>query len=490
MRKYVYCTILLCCYAHFDLNAQTKASRIKQVMQRHFVNEQFNGVVLVAEQGHVIYQQAFGIADFEWKINTSTDTKFEIASITKTITALMIMQLAETGKINLNGYITDYLKDYPAATGSTITITHLLTHTSGLQTDIADFPSGGNDFPDIAAKINLDFLSITEQVHLIARRPLLFAPGTNYHYSSDGYTVLGRILEVVCNKTYEDVLDSLIIKPLHLQHTGYKDHFTIIGKRAVGYAESYSGFKRGRPFGIAPSGGMFSTAGDLLKWEQALYTDQIISEKSKKIIFKKTPFITSNGWKVNENFFNTHSPDSIKVVKCTGGLPGFTCMVVRFLQDNKTIILMENVRWMTYRHDDIAETIGKILYNKAYMLPKKSFAKQMLKFQQDKQAEKAKQHYKDYMSTNSSYYLDEQEVNAAGYFLLYSLNNKNAALELFRINTMEFPQSANAFDSLGEAYLANGDHRNAIINYRKSLALNPKNDNAKKMIEKLTEGSK
>jgi CubicO group peptidase (beta-lactamase class C family) len=233
----------------------------------------------------------------------------------------MIMQLAERGKINLNGHISDYLKDYPTETGSKITITHLLTHSSGLQTDIADFPSNGNNFPDIAAKINQDFLSIPEQVNLIAKRPLLFEPGTNYNYSSDGYTVLGRIIEVVCNKTYEGALDSLIIKSLQLSKTGYKDHYTIIGKRAVGYAETYLGYKRGRPFGIAPSGGIFSVAGDLLKWDQALYTNKIITQKSKEIIYKKTPFITGYGWKVNENFFNTNASDSIKVVKCTGGLP-------------------------------------------------------------------------------------------------------------------------------------------------------------------------
>src|SRR6185503_6720672 len=285
VKKYCYCFFILCCCTYNDSSAQSKAQHIEKLMKQYAANDQFNGVVLVAEKGKVIYQQAFGIADYEWNIKNTTDAKFEIASITKTVTALMIMQLAERGKIDLNGNISDYLKDYPEETGSRITITHLLTHSSGLQTDIADFPSSGNDFPDIAAKINEDFLSIQEQVSLIAKRPLLFEPGTNYNYRSDGYTVLGRIIEKVCNKTYEQILDSLIIKPLGLNQTGYKDHFTIIGKRAVGYAETWLGYKRGRPFGIAPSGGMFSTVGDLLKWEQALYTDKIITRPSKEIIF-------------------------------------------------------------------------------------------------------------------------------------------------------------------------------------------------------------
>ena len=486
MRKYFYCLFILCCYTYNNLNAQSKAGHIEKLMKQYAANDQFNGVILVAEKGKVIYQKAFGVADYEWNIKNTTDTKFEIASITKTVTALMIMQLVERGKIALNGHISDYLKDYPEETGSKITITHLLTHSSGLQTDIADFPSSGNNFPDIAAKINEDFLSIAEQVSLIAKRSLLFEPGTNFNYSSDGYTVLGRIIEIICNKTYGEVLDSLIIKPLGLNETGYKDHFTIIGKRAVGYAETWLGYKRGRPIGIAPSGGMFSTTGDLLKWEQALYTDKIITQPSKEIIFRKTPFVTGNGWKVNENFFNTNSSDSIKIVKCTGGLPGFTALVVRFLKDNKTIILLENIRHMTYRHDEIAGEIGNILYNKPYTLPKRSLAKEMLKTLQSSGNEQAMNLYKSFKSNSSTWYLNENEVNSIGYFLLYNPGKKDAALEFLKMNTIEFPNSANAFDSLGEAYMENGDSKKAIENYKKSIELNPGNDNAKKMIEKLT----
>ena len=488
MSKYFYCFFILCCYTYNNPKAQTKAAHIEKLIKQYAANEQFNGVVLIAEKGNVIYQKAFGVADHEWNIKNTTDTKFEIASITKTVTALMIMQLAERGKIDLNGHISDYLKDYPQETGSKITITQLLTHSSGLQTDIADFPPNGNNFPDIAAKINLDFLSIEEQVSVIAKRPLLFEPGTSFNYSSDGYTVLGRIIETVCNKTYEEVLDSLIIKPLGLSQTGYKDHFTIIGKRAVGYAETWLGYKRGRPFGIAPSGGMFSTAGDLLKWEQALYTDKIISQPSREIIYRKTPFVTGNGWKVDENFFKTKFPDSIKVVKCTGGLPGFTAMVVRFLKDNKTIILLENVRQKTYRHDEIAGQIGNILYNKSYTLPKKSLAKAMLKMLQSSGREQAMNLYRSFKSNSAASYLSESEVNSIGYLLLHDLGKKDAALEFFKMNTIEFPNSANAYDSLGEAYMENGDTKKAIENYKKSLGLNPGNDNAKKMIDKLTSG--
>ena len=117
MKKYFYCLFILCCYTYNNTNAQSKAGHIEKLMNQYAANDQFNGVILVAEKGKIIYQKSFGVADYEWNIKNTIDTKFEIASITKTVTALMIMQLVERGKIDLNGTISDYLKDYPAETG-------------------------------------------------------------------------------------------------------------------------------------------------------------------------------------------------------------------------------------------------------------------------------------------------------------------------------------------------------------------------------------
>ena len=141
---------------------------------------------------------------------------------------------------------------------------------------------------------------------------------------------------------------------------------------------------------------------------------------------------------------------------------------------------------MTYRHDEIAGEIGNILYNKSYTLPKRSLAKEMLKTLQSSGKEKAMSLYKSFKSSSSGYYLNETEVNSIGYLLLHDPGKRDAALEFFKMNTLEFPNSANAFDSLGEAYMENGDNKKAIENYKKSIELNPGNDNAKKMIEKLT----
>lgn len=482
MRKLAY--VLLSFYASIAVG-QTQPEKIDKLMSKFYKNEQFNGVILVADDGKVIYKKAFGVADFEWNVNHTIDTKFEIASITKTFTALLVMKLSESEKINLDAKINDYLKDYPLENGSKITVRQLLTHTSGMPADIADFPSRGNNFPDIAAKINEEFLNLEEQVALIGKRPLLFEPGTGYSYSSDGYSVLGRIIEVICNNSYEQVLDSLIIKPLSLKSTGYKDHYTIIGKRAAGYKETYGDYAKGRQFGIAPSGGMYSTIEDLFAWEQSLYSNKLISQESKKIIFKKSTGITNYGWKVNENFFQAESSDSVKVVKCTGALPGFNSLVVRFLNENKTIILLENVRRITYRHDEIVESIANILYGKPFVYPKKSLAMEMAVRLQRSGIDESMDLYKSYKNNSSDYYFSEREVNSVGYYLLYDTRKVKTAITLFKLNAMEFPKSGNAFDSLGEAYMVLGDKENAIANYSKSLELMPTNENAVETLKKL-----
>jgi CubicO group peptidase (beta-lactamase class C family) len=457
------------------LLAQSKPELIHRLMSRYHTIGQFNGLVLVAEQGKVIYEKAFGKASYEWNIDHGPDSRIEIASITKTFTALMIMQLIEQGKINLNGTIADYLTDYTGEGAAQITIDHLLRHSSGLAQDIADFPPNSNQFPDIVAKINEEFFSLEEQVQLIAKRPLLFAPGAKYSYSSDGYAVLGLIIQRVTGLDYEKALQKFILDPLGMINTGYKDHLAMIPKKAQGYVRSYGGVSRGRQIGISPAGGMYSTVHDLFKWEQALYGDGLISQRTKDLIFTKTPFVVSYGWQISDNYFND-AADSIKMVRCTGSLPGFNSLVVRFPQSKRTIIVMENLKQPAYRQFDIVKNLAAVLFNKPYQFPKPSFAETLL----------TKDGISKAMKLNRSEYdVQEREINNVGYFLISEQKQIDSAIAVFQLNVQLFPASANTYDSLAEGYMRKGDKQKAIYYYKESLRLDPNNDNAKRMLEKL-----
>ncbi len=446
---------------------------------------QFNGLILVAEEGKIVYEKAFGKAIIEWGINNSLDTKMAIASITKTFTALLIMQLIEQGKVKLDGKISEYITDYPKEAANKITVDHLLRHSSGLQRDIADFPLSGNKFPDIVAKINEDFFSLEEQVQIISKRELLFEPGTSYSYSSDGYAVLGLIVERVTGSTYEEALRRQILDPLNLKSSGYKNHLAVVPNKAQGYAKSFAGISRGRQIGINPAGGMYSTIHDLFKWEQALYTEKIVGQKSKDILLTKTPYLVGYGWQISTNYFNS-STDSIKMERCTGSLPGSNSLVVRFPEHRKTIIVLENLKQTYYKQFEIVQSIASILFNKPYELPKKSIAEVLLEEIIHNGIQSGLKLIEENKNTKT-YYVSESEINSLGYYFMNNVNKIDDAIEIFTVNTKLFPASANTFDSLAEAYMNKGDKKNAILFYQKSLQLDPGNENAKKMIEKLSQ---
>ena len=463
--------------------SQSKAGEVNRIITAYNKIGQFNGLILVAENDKIIYEKAFGKASYEWDINNTLDTKMEVASITKTFTALMIMQLIEQGKIKLDGRVSEYLKNYPVEAGSKISVDHLLRHSSGLQQDIADFPPNTNKFPDIVAKINEEFFSLEEQVEIIAKRPLLFEPGTKYSYSSDGYAVLGFIIEKITGLSYEQALQKFILDPLNMKNTGYKDHLAIIEKKAQGYAKSLSGISRGRQIGINPAGGIYSTIHDLFLWEQALYTGRIITQKSKDLVFTKTPYLVGYGWQISNNYFNSSS-DSVKMIRCTGSLPGFNSLVVRFPGQKKTIIVMENLKQPWYKQFEIVQKIASALFNKPFELPKPSLAESILDLIRKTGMSSALQFYEK-NKKDSAYYINESEINGLGYYLLNERKETNNAILIFGLNTQLFPASANVYDSLGEAYMKKGDNKNAIAFYQKSIQLDPGNENAKRIIETL-----
>ena len=154
------------------------ATAIDRFMTRAAEYGQFNGAVMVADDGRIVYERAFGLANMELKVPNTVTTRFDIASMTKSMTAIAIMQLVQEGTVRLDGKISDYLPWYPSESGKRITVEQLLNHTSGMRQDIAfDEPSPG---AEIVAAINADLLSNDSLVKLIAHRPLRFEPGTDY----------------------------------------------------------------------------------------------------------------------------------------------------------------------------------------------------------------------------------------------------------------------------------------------------------------------
>ena len=466
---------------HSLLNAQSKADEIDKLIQQYYDYGLFTGV---AEHGKIIFKKGYGFANLEWDIPNDVNTKFRLGSITKQFTSMLIMQLVEDGKIRLDGKINDYLPTYRKDIGERVTIHHLLTHTSGI-------PSY-TSLPGFFNEISRDPYSVDEFLDKYCSGNLEFEPGAKFSYSNSGYFILGAIIEKVTGKSYETVLKERILNPLNMKSTGY-DHFDqIIKHRATGYEKTFDGYKNAAYLDMTipfAAGAMYSTAEDLYVWDQALYTNKLISNKYKKLIFK--PYVKTfknyyygYGWDISKiSLYN--SKDSLVVISHGGGINGFNTLITRLIKDKNLIILLNNTEYAPLH--SISKSIINILYGKDYELPKKSIAEAVYKKIKEKDIESAIIFYKKMKEKYSKEYLfNPSELNRLGYQLLRN-KRVDEAIEIFKLNVQEYPKNSNAYDSLGEAYMEKGEKELAIKNYAKSLELNPKNKNAIMMLKKIIE---
>ena len=475
----IFLTVILS-YVLFQTTApaQDKAAIIEELMNKHYDYGQFNGSVLVAENGNVIFKKGYGYANMEWDIPNSADTKFRLASITKQFTAMLIMQLVEEGKINLEGKISDYLPYYKKDAGEQVTVHNLLTHTSGV-------PNLTNRPPEILSKIGKHHYEVKELIEKFCSDDLEFEPGSKFTYSNSGYNILGAVIEEVTGKPYEEVLKEKIFVPLGMNSSGLEDNEPIIEKRASGYEKGLVDFSNTEFLDMSmvySSGALYSTVEDLYKWDQGLYTDELLSEKYKEIMF--TPFLQryAYGWGVSTSEFDGKDR---KILRHTGGINGFNTVIIRIVDDKHLIVLLNN--YSPCNLSKISKGIADILYGEEYEQPKRSLAEKFSRVTMlEGVAEGIKQLKELQEKQSDEYYLEENEINNFGYYLLEK-ERIDDAIEVFKLNVELFPDAFNPYDSLGEAYMIKGENNLAIKNYEKSVELNPENTNGINMLKKLRE---
>ncbi|WP_431243179.1 serine hydrolase [Flavobacterium sp. P21] len=453
--------------------AQDKAKEIEQLLKKYNEYGQFNGSALVAENGKIIFKKGFGSANFEWNVPNQPDTKFRLGSITKQFTALLIVKLAEEGKIKLDVPITTYLPDYPKENGNKITIHHLLTHTSG----IPNYTNAPNFFKDKAKNP----YTPEEFVKTFSALPLEFTPGEKFNYSNSGYFLLGYIIEKITGKTYEQYLQETIFTPLKMVNSGYDHSDLIIKNRATGYEKEGKKIVNAAYIDMSipyAAGSLYSTVEDLYLWDQALYTNKLLSEKSMELLFK--PYIKAwddsygYGWAVEEV---SVGDKKVKITEHGGGINGFNTIISRIPADKNLVVLLNNTGGTVL--GEMNNSIRAILYKQAYDQPKKSLALDLLDAYSQKGVAGGNEAYKKLKNDPTYTIIKEGDMNRVGYQLLQT-GKKKEAIEIFKINVEAFPKSGNTYDSLGEAYLADGDKKLAIENYTKSVELDPTNEGGKK----------
>jgi len=290
----------------------------------------FQGAALVARDGEVLISKGYGAANIANDVPNKPNTKFLLGSMTKQFTATAIMQLVEKGQVKLDDPITEYLPDYPPETGNTITIHHLLSHTSGVPNHnrelISLMQSGQPVTPE-------------ELMATFRDLPLDFAPGEKYSYSNCGYVVLGAIIEHVSGQSYDAYLQEHIFGPLGMSSTGVYPDFAARPDFATGYQQNPAGdLIPAQPFHISigfSAGSVSSTVEDLFRWDQALYTEQILSRNSVEKMFTPNFDDYGYGWLTQTAFGRT-------AVGHGGGTPGFTSWLERWPDDSVFVVVFSN----------------------------------------------------------------------------------------------------------------------------------------------------
>jgi CubicO group peptidase (beta-lactamase class C family) len=456
---------------------QTKVDKLDKLIRAYADYGKFNGSVLVAEKGTVIYKKGFGLAEMEWDIPNQPHTKHRLGSITKQFTAMLIMQLVEQGKLKLDVPISTWLPDYPKKNGDVITLHHLLTHSSGTP--------NMTSFPGFVKDIMRNSYSPVQLVKLFADSTLQFKPGERFDYSNSGYILLGYIIEKVTGKSYEQVLQENILTPLKMNNTGYDHNRALLKNRASGYEKKGWIYVNANFIDMSvpyAAGSLYSTVEDLSLWDQALYGKQLLRKENMDLLFTK--HIPSGGghygygWNIGEMPLG-NTAERIQTIGHGGGINGFNTQITRIASDKSFIVLLNNTGGAPL--NEMTSAIAAIIYDKSYDLPKRSVA-YSLADRIEKEGIPAAVVYYNGIKDSTGYYLNENEMNGTGYQLLQA-GKVNEAVAIFKLNTSAFPKSANVYDSYGEALMARGNKAEALDNYKKSVKLNPGNENGIKILK-------
>ncbi|MCB0282848.1 MAG: serine hydrolase [Calditrichaeota bacterium] len=432
-----------------DLNRKGLEQTIDNYVQKFIDLDIFSGVVLIARDGNPFYQKAFGLADRDKNIPNTLNTKFDIGSMNKTFTKIIILQLAAADKLNLDNTLGKYLDGFEPQAANKITINHLLHHQSGY----GDYHSP--DFFDLPKSQK----TIAGILPGIRKMNLMFEPGTDQAYSNTGYILLGAIIEKVTGKSYHQNVKERIVDKLGLKNT-YLENKYQVPDRAIGYFKDTKGRIHDNNGFLEipnPDGGFQSTAEDILKFYHSFYYDTLLlSTKARKL---------DPAFKFYEELKN-----SDRATGQAGGFEGANTALFEIIRDRLSVIVFANM------DEPVAEQLGggilAILRNENPKDPSLPARQSVYKAYKNKGIEYVREHFD--ALTENFHPSDPRDLilNSVGYDLM-SDGDLDDALQIFRLNTQLFPEIANCWDSYGEALRNKGDNKAALEAYKKALEIRP-----------------
>ena len=331
LRSKIFLYLLLC--TSVNLFAQ---KNFQMVLEHYRQKQQFNGVVLVGDKGKIEHLAAVGMASMQHKVPINTQTKFKIASLTKTFTAVLILQLYQSGKIDLKATIGQYLPEYTGQARDKTTIHHMLTYSAGIPNCEGD---GG-----LAVYQTPSTVDAFIKQHCSA--DLAFEPGTKFNYENGSYIILGKIIERITGKSFAKNLEENILKPLGMKNTGMRYHKNVVPGLALTYNldDSTRVFHNDDPMYIEnyfSAGAMYSTAADLFRFDQGIFTNRLFNKSTLELMLRPYPELygVAYGFWVTDYSFGKKT---FKAANRQGSIWGANANWLHLMEPNKSFIILSN----------------------------------------------------------------------------------------------------------------------------------------------------
>ena len=316
-------------------NAYGQSNAVEKTLSEYAQNNNFNGTILVTQNGKPVYHQSFGYADRQYDIKNTNETRYKIASITKTFTAVLILQLYEQGKLALDKPIRQYLPDYTGEGADQVTIHHLLTHSSGIE----NCEKNGDAIYELP-------LSADEIFKKYCSGKMENAVGTQFSYNNGDYIILGKIVEAIYRKPYRQVLQEQLFLPLQLKNTDLVSQPEIIRNLAHTYLwnDSTRVFKNDPPYYIEnyfSAAALYSTTGDLSLFTNALFGQKLLKESTLNLMLTAYPKLWSTAYSVwvTQQVINEQK---CTVVERYGGINGANLLFAHYMEQDLSIIIFSN----------------------------------------------------------------------------------------------------------------------------------------------------
>jgi CubicO group peptidase (beta-lactamase class C family) len=330
------------------------ATKLTEYAEARAKVSKFSGALLVARDSRPLLRQAYGMANYELDVPNTPTTKFRIGSVTKQFTATAVLILEERGKLKVTDTLGSHLPDCPKAWAD-VTLHHLLSHTAGIPE---------HTIPGVLPGIMTRTMTPRGIVDTVKDKPLDFTPGEKWKYSNTGYVLLGMVIEKASGQGYADFLKGGIFDPLGMADTGYERRRPILKQRASGYGRAGGEVVNAAYIDMTvpfAAGALYSTLDDLLRWDRALATDQLLPAAAREKMFTPVKDDYGYGWGIKKRFGRT-------VQSHGGGIPGFRSVVARYPDENLFVAVLANVEDAPVQV--MANDLAAIVLGEKYELPR------------------------------------------------------------------------------------------------------------------------